>query len=1073
MFFIRGQLDFTDDSVTSSLSIACLFDEGNSSMNDSVADDKLNDAVKDSSPEPHGSSSTSRERLERQSSGVQPASEEISPSVSEPSSFSSPLSTERSSSPGQKMLQSGTKSQGKASNTTSSGCSTHSSSAEREKEKLTTAPIVEASIETHLEPLGEEAKATEEAKSDQKVSAEGSAAKTNESETKVETSAEMHPSSQGHGEELSQSQSLEVNTPKEQRKSKEEVNEDDADKHIEEDDDVENYLILDSLDDQTDKQMDDGDRGCSSETHPAVPEEDQTLHEQSYQDLDSVNNEGRVCPEDDNEMEMDSSCQVLDSVTEDQVATGQEDSHPVQDDGSTVKGQSEEAAGPVVNKSTVKDAVEYFKDVDNAAVDLPPQDHDNKDNLKDPDNEDTEQETFEILDSIDDQTATEDDSQKLETGIDQISKQDNSPVEQEDTFQVIDPLEDQSTTTENEQKTDKEEERIRKVEAAARKGGPTRRSGRTNTAPKTEEKEKSPKKQDRAVKKYETRTKMDTTAGVSEKDKEVKEASEEMMYEIVDSVQEAITSEKPGRRRSARGKKTEVSERPDSVEEENTDDKPTVTTRSTRGRERKSKKDASNEKSKKEDTATRRNTPARESQEQREKTPKKEEKGSPKGSTPTKKSDVVVSENDPTYDIVESTKVIKDDQPATRQKGRRGRPKKEVQKEKDNIAIKKGDGDISEKMTEEEEDTYQILDSVEDEMVDDRFLGQSESARKQNIAKNDDEQTKNSVTVAGSPRHEEEEEEPLYQIVDWLEDDEEEPTATESSDKGGEENANNEAEEGESTETATHGTKALEGPEKHLGVDPSATEEFDSRKEDSTTQKDIEYNKSRTKTQHDTETLEGKNVQQPTEESDTMSTLVNLDEVSEEEFPDDTAEEEELRKRQAATNEKQIAKERRGTREREERGQRNLVSSRGGVSSGGRTRMSKERWRENEEKVEFDTRELVTLDEVGADKTGEERALESQDWDGELSEGELQTFVTLDEFFEEEEEEEEEDLKVEQTLPEPGPLLQEDESVGSFNPEVKIEIKHLFFFFMGKLTVKQYKNAKQRNTDAEDYFFSP
>uniref|UniRef100_A0A671TQ56 Matrin-type domain-containing protein n=1 Tax=Sparus aurata TaxID=8175 RepID=A0A671TQ56_SPAAU len=1033
--FTRPKLDFTDDSVTSSLPIACLFDEGNSSMNDSVTDDKLNDDVKDSSPEPHGSSSTSRESLERQSSGVPPASEQISPSVSEPCSFSSPLSTETSSSLGQKMLQSGTKSQDKGSNTTSSGFSARSSSAEHEKEKLKTAPAVEASMETHLEPLRGEAKEDAVAKSDHKVSAEGSAAKTVESETKVETSAEMHPLSQGHWEEtqsLEVNVDVEVNTPKDQRISKEEVNEDDVAIHTEEEDDVENYLILDSLDDQTDKQMDDGDTGCSSETHPAVPEEGQTLHEQSYQDLDSVNNEGRACPEDDNEMEMNGSFQVLDSVTEDQAATGQEDSHPVQDDGSTVKGLSEEAAGTVVDKSheksTVEDAVEDFKDMENPAVDEPCQDHDNKDNLKDLDNEDTEQETFEILDSIDDQTATEDDSQKLETGIDQISKQDISSIEQEDTFQVIDSLEDQPTTTENEPETDKEEERTRKVEATARKDGPTRRSGRTNTAPKTEEKEKSPKKQDRVVRKYETRTKMDTSAGVSEKDKEVKEATEEMMYEIVDSVehdpvQEAITPEKPGRRRSARGKKTEVSERPDSVKEENTNDKPTITTRSTRGRERTSKKDASNEKSKKEDTATRRNTPARESQEQREKTPKKEEKGSPKGGTPTKKSDIVVSENDPTYDIVESAKVIKDDQPATRQKGRRGRPKKEVHKVKDNITIKKGDGDTSEKMAEEEEDTYQILDSVEDEMVDDRFLGQSESARKQNTAKNDDEQTKNSVTVAGSPRNEEEEEEeePLYQIVDWLEDDEEELTATEVSDKGGEENAKNEAEEGESIETATHGTKALEGPEKHLGVDPSTTEKYDSRKEDST--------------QRDTDSLEGKKTQQPTEESDTMSTLVNLDEVSEEELPDDTAEEEEVRKRQAATKEKQIAKEGRGTRGREERGQRDLVSSRGGVSSGGRTRRSKERWRENEEKVEFVTKELVTLDELGADKTGEKRALESQDRDGELSEGELQTFVTLDEFVEEEE-----DLKVEKTLPEPGSLLQEDESVDSLNPETLVTL---------------------------------
>ncbi|XP_073330607.1 uncharacterized protein [Pagrus major] len=1069
------KVDFTDDSVSSSLPIACLFDERNSIMNDSVTDDKFNDDVKDSIPEPHGSSSSSRARLEGQSSGVPPASEQLSPSVGEPSSFSSPLSTETSNSPGQKMQQSGTKSPAKASNSTSSGCSTRSSSAECEKVKSTTPPPVEASIQTHLGSLGEEATEGAVAKSDHTVSAEGSAAKTDESETKVETSSEMHPPSQGHGDELSQTQSLEidvnVNTPKDQRKSREEGNEDDVDKHTEEeeDDDVENYLILDSLDDQTDKQMDDVDRGCSSETHPAVPEEDQTLHEESCQVLDSVNGQGRARPEDDSEMEMDSSFQVLDSVTEDQAATGQEDGHLVQDDGSTVKGLSEEAAGPVDNKSheksAIKDAVEDSNDMENPVEDE--QCSDIKDNLKDPDNEDTEQETFEILDSIDDQTATEDDSQQLETGSDQIPKEDISPIDQEeDTFQVIDSLEDQPTTTENEPETDNKEKRTRKGEATARKDGPPRRSGRTATASKTEEKEKSPKKQDRAVKKYETRTKMDTTAGVSKKDKEIKEATEEMMYEIVDSVeddpvQDAATSERTGPRRSARGKKTEVSERPDSVEEENTNGEPTVTTRSTRGRERTSKKDASNAKTNKEDTPTRRrHTPARESQEQREKTPKKEEKASPKGSTQTKKSDIVVREvsKNLTYDVVEPAKVVKDDQPATGQKGRRGRPKKEVKKEKDNITLKKGDGDTSGKMAEEEEATYQILDSVEDETVDDQSpTGQLESLRKESITKNDDEQTKNSASLPGSPRNEEEEE-PVYQIVDSLEDDEDELTATEVCDKGGEENSNNEAKEGESTEkgeTATRCTKALEGSEKigvkedsmyelvedleDVHVDPPATEESDSRNEERTTQTDIKKDsKSPTKSQSDTETPEVKNKQKPPEKSDTTSTLVNLDEVSEEEFPDDTAEEEELRKRQAATKEKQIAKEGRGTREREEREQRSWSSSRGGVSSGGRTRRSKERWRENEEKVEFDTKQLVKLDEVGADEAGEERALESQDRDVEFSEGEMQTFVTLDEFVEEEEEEE--DVRAVQTLPETCPLLQEDESVDSLNPETLVTL---------------------------------
>ncbi|XP_073330918.1 uncharacterized protein [Pagrus major] len=1076
----KGQVELTDDDLPG----ACLFDEKNSLIYDSVTDYECDGDVKVSSPEPHSSSSSSRVRIERP-----PAGEQISTSVSEPSSSSSPLSTETPSSPGQKTQQSETKSPTKALNTTSSGCCTRSPSTEREKEKLTTAPAVEASIETHLELLGEEAKATEGAvaTSDHKVSEEGSAAKTVKSESKVETSSEMHPPSQGHGDELSQTQSLEidvnVNTPKDQRKSKEEGNEDDVDKHTEEEQD-------DSHHDQTDKQMDDVDRGCSSETHPAVPEEDQSLHEETYQVLDSVNDEGRARPENDSEMEMDGSFQVLDSVTEDQAATGQEDGHLVQDDGSTVKGLSEEAAGPVDDKSTVKDAVgkdketndkdnfqvfdtgckqvqmgkedgnqrEVSEDVETSDGRVPNENHDNKDNLKYADI-DADQETFEILDSIDDQTATEDDSQQPEAPFEQKSKEDISPIEQEeDTFQVIDSLEDQPTTTENEPETDNKEKRTRKGEATARKDGPPRRSGRTATASKTEEKEKSPKK-----KKYETRTKTDTTAGVSKKDKEIKEATEEMMYEIVDSVeddpvQDAATSERSGRRRSARAKKedkisskpTEVSERPvrdeeatyeilDSVEEETAEEEPAVTTRSTRGRERTSKKDASNDKTNKEDTPTRRrHTPAGQSQERREETPKKEEKTSP-----TKKSGIrEVSEVDATYEILDSVEdeVVKDDRPARGRKGRRGRPKKEVKTTvKDKVTLKKSDRDASEEVAEEEEAIYQILDSVEEDTTDDQPpTGHSESSSNESLAV--------------SARHEEEEEEePMYQIVDSVEDDEEELTATEVPDRGRKEKSIDEAKEGESTvkgDDPTRGMKAVEASEevtikedglyeivedsKEVKDNLAVSEESCSRNEKSA---DIMKEDKSPSKSSDTEIPEAENRQKSAEKNDIASALENLDEVSEDEedYSDDTAEEEELRKRQDAAREKQITKERetRRTREREEREGRSRSSSKGGGSSCGRKRRSKERGRENEEKVEVDTKDLVTLDEVGADEAGEERPPESREREREFWEGELQTFVTLDEFVEEEEE----DVKVEQTTLETRPLLQEDESVDSFNPE--------------------------------------
>lgn len=77
--------------------------------------------------------------------------------------------------------------------------------------------------------------------------------------------------------------------------------------------------------------------------------------------------------------------------------------------------------------------------------------------------------------------------------------------------------------------------------------------------------------------------------------------------------------------------------------------------------------------------------------------------------------------------------------------------------------------------------------------------------------------------------------------------------------------------------------------------------------------------------------------------------------------------------------------------------------------------------------------ELVTLDEVGADEAGEERAPESQECDGGITEAELQALVTVDEIVEEEEK-----GKAEQNTLESRPAGQEDQSVDSLNPEVRI-----------------------------------
>ncbi|XP_049923873.1 zinc finger protein 638-like [Epinephelus moara] len=1153
------QDDVKDDIVSSD---ACPFAEQNFNMDDFVTVDKVGDDVGDTSPEAHssslskessrtgrgspnsGSSTTGKQISTRSSkdckssassssistkgssssSPVPPIkSKDSSVSTKSPtkplastnvSKASSSLSTETPSSPPQKIQLSKTKPPAEASNTASSSCRTRSSSAACDTEKITSAASAKASVKTHPELLEEKVKDTESVvtKSDHKVSAESLDAKTVESETKTETSSEMHPPLQGHGVELSQAQSLEIDSNaipmKDQQKNKEEGKEEDNNKHTEvEEDNGEKYQILDSLDDQTDQQMDDVYQEVNSEAHPTGPEGGQALHKESFQDLDSVDNEGKTRPQESSEMEMDRSFHVLDSTTADQAATGQEDSHLVQDDGSTVKQLSEEDAisagyksdkdsidkdqdnfqvldtgskqaprykgdGKERNEEEVKDKMlsaefcKASKGVENPDSrilneDQPLQDSDNKDTFKYTDNDVTEQEAFEILDSIDDQIGTEDDNQNLETPSDQTSKEDMRPTEEEeDPYQVIDSVEDQPMTIETES------------EPPAKKDdsldGQSKRSSPTTTASKIEDKEKSPKKEEKTVKKYDTRTRVDTSALLSEKDKEV---NEEMMYQIVDSVedepvQDAPTTERSGRRRSARGKKedkmalvlTEVPEKPeeatyeilDSVEDETPSDEPIIMRRSTRGkRETTAKKDALNEKTKEDTPTGRRHTPARE---RNRETPKKEEKSSLKESTPSKKSDSVVSEvseEDVTSKVCDPVEeeIANNDRPATRRKGKRGRPKKDLKSTKEvSATLKKGDRDASDKVADEEEATYQILDSVEDESVDDQHLTEQSKERD---SKNDEQQTKKSISPAGSPKNEDEEEEPVYEIIDSLEDDQvqEELTATEDKTKDEtptkaeastlkEERTRVEVSQKvvvkeetlyqivDDVEKANDGRSAAEG---------SATE---NRQRTHNTEIKKE-SKSAAKSQSDTAILEGVMKQKSSKKDDTASTPVNLEEVSKEEEDNlDTAEEEQPRKRQATAKEKQFAKEqepsRTKDREREKRERRGRSSSRGG-GRGRVTRRAKER--EKNETVEVDTEDLVTLDEVGADEVGEERASENREWDGEITEGELQALVTLDEFTEEEE-----DGKAEETKLDARPPSQEDESVDLLNPETMVTL---------------------------------
>ena len=595
----------------------------------------------------------------------------------------------------------------------------------------------------------------------------------------------------------------------------------------------------------------------------------------------------------------------------------------------------------------------------------------------------TEQETFEIL-IIDNQAIMDHHSQNTEALSDQMSTDITRIEEEVDAFKVVDSVKDQPTTTESESDNKKPDATPRRDDRSSK------RSGLRTRASKSEEKIKSPEKQDRMVKRSETP--QDTTAGLPKKDQDTEE---EKVSEMVDSikeelVQEAASTERTDRRRSGRGKKedkmtlnlTEASEKADedeeasyeildSVGDETATEEPAVMTRSTRGRRgRTTKKDQTKE----EDTPTRRRrTPARESQ---EKTPKMEKEASPKENSPTKKSDITVREEideDATYEILDSVEdeVPKDDRPSTGGKRKRGRPKKAVKSTRKDSVTLKGDKDASAKEADDEEKvSYQILDSVEDEMVKDH--------------------------PPTEESHKTEEEEPLYQIVDSVEDDQvqEELTTEVSKD-----------ETCPKEEAPTCSTIVLEASEKVVaedlesGNDPSGAEEsgVDLKKEDTST----------TKSQGDAATPAEEKNQQSSGKSDTIavnSALLNLDEVKDEEddYPKDTAEAEELRARQAAAEEKQLAKEQeRKTRETDGREQRSR-SERG------------------KEQEVVDSTEPVTLDEVGAEEAGEETVAQCRELDVEIRSGELQGLVTLDETKEGE---------VEQSTLEPRPPIKEDHTV--------------------------------------------
>ncbi|KAM3590234.1 uncharacterized protein V6R79_006289 [Siganus canaliculatus] len=750
---------------------------------------------------------------------------------------------------------------------------------------------------------------------DHKGSAEGAAAEMvseNGSEAKINSSSEMIVPPQG------------CEDVDEQRKSK------DAKEEEQE--------ILDSLNEtitQTNEQMDEG----SSENQLPGPEEGQTVPQENCPVLDGTGDEVQAQPEEGREMETDVSLQVLDAVSpENQAAAGPDDDHLNQEEVSVkdlVNGSGDPAGeDPETKKEesqvsppegeedqmTTREKDEVLspassntsKDTENPdhqilKVAQADQDQDPKDSTKETERE----ETFEVLDSTEDQMTAED-GMKLETP----SAGDEPTEEEEDTFEVIDSLDDQP-----ESRTDNKRKRTKKEETTPRR--PSRRS--SSTTFKSEDTEKSPKKQDSTVKKHQTRSKAKTT--------------EEMVYKIVDSVEEELVpdvSERSTRRRSARGKKDPIPPKPQETSERVVEDEEATykildsvedetPTRSTRGRRgRPSKKDAVKTE---EDPGTRRKrSPAEESQE----TTVMEEEKAPKQKSPAEKRDAQREDPREELDSVEDQR--EDHQPASRGRGRRGRPRKVVRAtKKDQTPKKDEDAEASGNVADEEEVTFQVLDSVEEDPADDPpSTGGSERV-------SEDKQPEKGRSLEGSSRNqEEEEEEPMYQILDSVEDDPEENLhQTPASEEASALRADPPA--GGATVTAEEsGGKVTVKEEESEPVlqDPSAAKESGSGNQDEKTDNDDGDASSAQK-----------------------SAILNLEKVSSD---------------------------------------------------------------EEEEEEEEEVKELVTLDEVGAD-------------DEDVTEEEEQVLITLDEFIDEEEG----GRKEEQLPPE---RKHEDESRDSFNPETLVTV---------------------------------
>ncbi|XP_028329739.1 uncharacterized protein LOC114480104 isoform X2 [Gouania willdenowi] len=436
------------------------------------------------------------------------------------------------------------------------------------------------------------------------------------------------------------------------------------------------------------------------------PEEDQSLDGLSFQVLDSIDDEGNADVEESVEPQTDTSFQVLDSVTEDQTAPDH---------------VTEVAAAENVSDETkVSNIAKRHKHIRGRT-------RRRKSKVLAANKNITVQENFEVIDSVKNPTETEHPEPISQAPKDVTPEAELKPIKEEEVYQVIDSIDEQSAPNAKKKQ--------------GRRGRPTRRSARGRTS-----EGESEEKQDETKTKSEA-TKLDSIT--------YKEGAYEVPCTVLDSAGSETNQEtqKVGRRRSTRGNKEKKitsqtassKQEPkyqviDSVEDDVALEEAVTVTRSTRGqRGRPAKRDIS----------TRRQTAAKECKESKETSPKIE--------------DTTVTVAEATYKVTDSVEDegALDAPPVSEQDRKRGRPRNAK-------ATSKLSSSKKAKVEIEEEPTYQIIDSVEEEVrsEDQEISYDPETAEKSSTPEDDYDKQKITKSVC-----EEDEEEPMYQIVDSVEDD--------------------------------------------------------------------------------------------------------------------------------------------------------------------------------------------------------------------------------------------------------------------------------------------------------------